>query len=53
MWGPDCIPLSLLSFELCFLRKKRKKETEESTLCPVEDMECSDTQVQEAAQTRK
>ncbi|GAB1297773.1 Serine/threonine-protein kinase VRK1 [Apodemus speciosus] len=30
----------------------RKKETEESTVCPVEDMECSDTQTQEVAQTR-
>ncbi|XP_030102554.1 serine/threonine-protein kinase VRK1 isoform X10 [Mus musculus] len=32
--------------------KKRKKEAEESAVCAVEDMECSDTQVQEAAQTR-
>lgn len=45
--------LFLLFFELCFLCKKRKKEAEESAVCAVEDMECSDTQVQEAAQTRK
>ncbi|KAL6080742.1 hypothetical protein STEG23_013932, partial [Scotinomys teguina] len=31
--------------------KKRKKEVEESMVCSVEDMECSDTQVEEAIQT--
>lgn len=44
---------SLLSFKLSFMCKKRKKEVEESTACSVEDMECSDTQVEEAIQTRK
>ena len=34
------------------LASKWKKEVEESTVCSVEDMECSDTQVEEAIQTQ-
>lgn len=44
---------SLSLFQLSFICKRRKKDVEESTVCSVEDMECSDTQVEEAIQTRK